>query len=144
MFERIIEKLKDGTEVPTSTNADATTSSQTIAKPNVIRRLFYFDQNSRVYEMGGIKKNSPFHRGYFRPINVIGENAKELICEYGNINKKTEMYITGRMKFKTYTEQEMEDDIYVADNRHILSEKVRTAKADVLRQIENLLVSNGV
>ena len=27
--------LKDGTEVPTSTTADTTTSSQTIAKPNV-------------------------------------------------------------------------------------------------------------
>ena len=40
MFERIIEKLKDGTEVPTSTNADATTLSQTIAKPNVSRSRF--------------------------------------------------------------------------------------------------------
>ena len=32
---------KDGTNVPTSTNADATTSSQTIAKPNVVRRFFF-------------------------------------------------------------------------------------------------------
>ena len=30
---------KDGTEVPASTNAEDLTSSQTIAKPNVVRRL---------------------------------------------------------------------------------------------------------
>ena len=35
MFERIIEKLKAGAEVPTSTNADGLPSSQTIAKPTV-------------------------------------------------------------------------------------------------------------
>ena len=43
MFERIIEKLKDGTEVPTSINADATTSSQTIAKPIVSGRCYQID-----------------------------------------------------------------------------------------------------
>lgn len=113
-------------------------------KPNVIRRLFYFDQNSRVYEMDGVKKSSPFHRGYFRQINIIDETPKELICEYGVVNKKSGMYNWGRGKFKTYTEQEMLDDVYVAENRHILAEKVRTVKADVLRQIESILLENGV
>ena len=36
MFERIIEKLKDGTEVPQSDAVEVPTSSQTIAKPTVI------------------------------------------------------------------------------------------------------------
>lgn len=94
--------------------------------------------------MDGVKKGSPYHRGYFRLINIVGENEKEFICEYGVVNKKSGMYNWGRGKFKTYTEQEMLDDVYVAENRHLLAEKVRTLKADVLRQIENILLANGV
>lgn len=123
-------------------NSEMSTDGGT--KPIVMRRLFYFDQNSRVYEMDGVKKSSPFHRGYFRQINIVGENAKELICEYGTVNKKSGMYNFGRGKFKTYTEQEMLDEVYVLENRYLLAEKVRTVKADVLRQIENLLLANGV
>lgn len=127
-----------------STDVKMQSVSQTIAKPHAIRRLFYADPNSRVYEMNGVKKSSPFHAGYFRPINITGENDKELICEYGTVNKKSGMYSWGRTKFKTFTEQEMLDDIYVAENRHLLSERVRKANADVLRQIEGLLEQNGV
>ena len=120
------------------------TSSPAIGNTTVISRLFYFDQNSRVYEMNGKKSNSPFYRGYFRPIEVIGENDKEFICKYGVINKRSKMYSSGRGKFKTYTEQEMEDEIYVEENRHALSERVRKSNANVLRQIETLLDKNGL
>jgi hypothetical protein len=94
--------------------------------------------------MDGVKKSSPYHRGYFRTINIIGETEKEILCEYGVINKKSGMYSWGRTKLKTYTEQEMLDEIYVAENCHLLAEKTRRATADILRQIENVFLSNGV
>ena len=133
-----------GTAADSSITAQVTTSSQPCTKPHVIHCLFYADPSCRVYEMNGVKKNSPFHAGYFRPINITSENDKEWICEYGTVNKKSGMYSWRRTKFKTFTEQEMLDDIYVAENRHLLSERVRKANADVLRQIEGLLEQNGV
>ena len=103
------------------------------------QNLFYYDPNSRVYEMDGVKKNSPYHRGYFRQIKITCENEKEFTCEYGVVNKKSKMYTCRKAKFKVYTEQEMLDDVYVKENGHKIAERVRSANAFILRQIENLL-----
>lgn len=105
----------------------------------VSSRLYYFDQNRRIYEMNGIKKSSPFHEGYFSPIKVVSENEKEIICEYGTIKKKTMEYHWGRTKYKVYTEEEKNDDVYVNENRHIIAEKVRTLSAEKLRMVEAVL-----
>lgn len=112
-------------------------------KPKVILKLFYFDQNRRVYEMNGVKKDRPYYIVHFKPLNIIGENEKEFICEYGVINKRSRMYSWGNSKFKTYTEREMMDEVYVEENRHILCERVRKSNANVLRQIEKLLLENN-
>ncbi|RZJ99868.1 MAG: hypothetical protein EOO46_21720 [Flavobacterium sp.] len=109
------------------------------AKPPVLRRFFYFDQNRRVYEMNGVKSSRPFHAGYFKEIDVISEDSKQYVCSFGTINKRSMMYSWGRMKYKVYTEQEMLDEVYVAENRHNIAEKVRSAPANVLREIEELL-----
>ena len=111
----------------------------TLQQHNVSSRLYYFDQNRRVYEMNGVKKSSPFHEGYFIPIKVISENEKEIICEYGTIKKKTMEYHWGRSKYKVYTEQEKNDEVYVQGNRHLIAEKVRTLSADKLRMVEAIL-----
>ena len=111
----------------------------TLQQHNVSSRLYYFDQNRRIYEMNGIKKSSPFHEGYFIPIKVISENEKEIVCEYGTIKKKTMEYHWGSTKYKVYTEQEKNDEVYVHENRHLIAEKVRTLSAYKLRMVESIL-----
>ena len=108
----------------------------------VISRLYYFDQNRRIYELNGVKKSSPFHEGYFIPIEVISENEKEIICKYGVVKKKTMEYHFSRSKFKVFTEQQKNDEVYVQENRHLIAEQVKTMSADKLRLVEAVL--NGL
>jgi hypothetical protein len=108
----------------------------------VISRLYYFHQNRRIYELNGVKKSSPFHEGYFIPIEVISENEKEIICKYGVVKKKTMEYHFSRSKFKVFTEQQKNDEVYVQENRHLIAEQVRTLSADKLRMVEAVL--NGL
>ncbi len=108
----------------------------------VISRLYYFDQNRRIYELNGVKKSSPFHEGYFIPIEVISENEKEIICKYGVVKKKTMEYHFSRSKFNVFTEQQKNDEVYVQENRHLIAEQVRTLSADKLRMVEAVL--NGL
>jgi hypothetical protein len=102
-------------------------------------KLFYFDQNRRVYEMNGVRKNSPYHEGYFIPIDIISETDNDIICEYGLVKKNTMEYHFGRSKFKVYTEQQKNDEVYVAENRHILAEAVRSLSAERLRKVDEIL-----
>lgn len=102
-------------------------------------KLFYFDHNHRIYEMNGVKKSAPFQEGYYIPLTIVSETDKEYICQYGKIKKKTMQYHWGRQKFKVYTEQQKDDDVYVQENRHIIAEKVRKLPADKLRLVEELL-----
>ena len=111
----------------------------TLQQHNVSSRLYYFDQNRRIYEMNGVRKSSPYHEGYFIPIKVVSETDKEIICEYGTIKKKTMEYHFWRSKYKVYTEQQKNDDVYVQENRHTIAEKVRTLSADKLRMVEAVL-----
>ncbi len=115
------------------------TQDPALSKTAVSSRLYYFDQNRRVYEMNGVKKSSPFHEGYFIPIKVVSETDKEIICEYGTIKKKTMEYHCGRSKYKVYTEEEKNDEVYVQENRHLIAEKVRTLPAEKLRMVEAVL-----
>jgi len=111
----------------------------TLQQHNVSSRLYYFDQNRRIYEMNGVKKNSPFHEGYFIPIKVVSETDKEIICEYGTIKKKTMEYHLYRSKYKVYTEEEKNDEVYVQEKRYLMAEKVRTLSAEKLRMVEAVL-----
>ena len=114
-------------------------SQPTLQQHNVSSRLYYFDQNRRVYEMNGVKKSSPFHEGYFIPIKVVSETHKEIICEYGTIKKKTMTYYLGRSKYKVYTMEEKNDEVYIQENRYLIAEKVRTLSAEKLRMVEAVL-----
>lgn len=101
--------------------------------------LYYFDQNRRVYEMNDVKKNSPYHEGYFVPIEVVSETDKEIVCKHGVIKKKTMEYCLGRSKFKVFTERQKIDEVYVQENRHKIAEVVRLLSADKLRAVEAVL-----
>lgn len=103
-------------------------------------KLYYYDINSRVYNLNGVKKNSPYEIGYYREINVVSENDNEYICEYGVVKKKDMKYVIGKSKYNTYTESEVTDMVFIAENRHLIAEKVRYIKsAELLRKIEKLI-----
>lgn len=105
-----------------------------------MEKLYYFDINRRIYEIGGVKKNSPYYIGHFRPIEVIEENDKEVICKYGAINKRSMMYKYGRDRYKVYTERQMIDAVYVHENANIIAEKVRYLDAETLRKIDSIIL----
>lgn len=103
-------------------------------------KFYYYDINRRVYELNGVSKSSPFEEGHYIPIKVVSETDKEYVCEYGTINKKSMLYTTSRRpKVKVFTEQEKNDAVYVAENRHFISERVRQLPADVLRKVEEAI-----
>jgi hypothetical protein len=106
--------------------------------------LYYFDPNSRVYEIDGVRQITPSYSGHYRKIQITGEDDKFLITSSGKINKINRMYLRPRWdKVKVLTKEEMLDDVYVQTHRHILAEKVRQLDADVLRKIEAVLKENS-
>lgn len=105
-------------------------------------KFYYFDQNRRVYEMNGVTKSAPFQEGYYILIKVLSETDKEYVCEWGTINKRSMMYSNGRYKTKAFTEKEKTDDVYIAENSHLLAEKVRRLPADVLRKVEEIIINS--
>lgn len=74
-------------------------------------------------------------------MKIIFKTEKEIVCKYGVIKKKTMEFHFGRSKFKVYTEQQKNDEVYVQENRHLFAEKVRTLPADKLRMVEDVLNS---
>lgn len=101
--------------------------------------LYYFDANRRIYELNGVKKTSPFYECFFIPIEVVSENEKEFICKHGMIKKKNMQYSFGKSKFKVFTEDQKNDEVYINENRHIISHKILSISADKLRMIEDLI-----
>ena len=110
-------------------------------KTAVMPCFYHFDVNRRVYEKDGVKTNSPVYEEHFVKIEIVGENNKEYICQFGRtINKKSMLYkIDSSTRKKVFTEQEKEDDIYVSSKVYKLVELVRKSDANTLREVERLL-----
>ena len=108
---------------------------------SVMPCFYHFDVNNRVYEKDGVKTNAPVYERHFIKIGIIEKTKKEYICQFGRtINKRSMLYkIDGSTHKKVYTEQEKEDDIYVNSKSHKLSDLVRKADANTLREIERIL-----
>ena len=105
----------------------------------VLRRKYVHGVGKRKSSIS-IKKSSPFQEGYYIPIEVTSENDKEYVCKHGTINKKSMLYNNGgRNKLKTYTEQEKNEDVYITENRYVISQKIMKASAEVLRKVEEIL-----
>lgn len=111
---------------------------------NTNDKFFVFDYNRRVYEKDGVKSSSPIYREHFREIKVTGETDREYLCSYGTINKRTMRFKWGKETQRVYTEQEMEADVFVNENRHKAAERVRSLSAenaDKLKAIIEILDS---
>ena len=103
--------------------------------------IYYFDDTSRVY---GKDRGAPIYEKHFRPIKIVEENDKEYICDYGVINKRSNLLTLGRgSKVKYYTEQEKNDDVYINNNRYKISQKIMQEKnANILRKIDDIFNHN--
>ena len=88
MFEKIIEKLKAGAEVPASTNADVPTSSQTIAKPNVSRSIFFWFKK----EFGVLTIDECKNLQLTFCHNIYGDSINHLNCRSIWCNSKGKSY----------------------------------------------------
>ena len=110
-------------------------------KTAVMPCFYHFDVNKRVYEKDGVKTNSPIYEEHFVKIQIVEENNKEYVCQFGRtINKKSMLYkIDSSTRKKVFTEQEKEDDIYVSSKVYKLAELVRKSDANTLREVERLL-----
>ena len=98
--------------------------------------LYYRDFNSRVYESDGFKSVSPIYAKYFRKIE-FDENGK---AKYGTLNRKNKEFRVGSNRWQVFTKSEMEDDIYINDNVHLICEAVRSCKnVETLKKIAKIL-----
>jgi hypothetical protein len=107
--------------------------------------IYYFDGNCRIYEIDGVKQNSPVYEKHFRPLTVVGETDKEWLLSRGVINKRSNLLKFDRDNNRRtyYTEQDKLDDIYVHENGYKIARLVDKLKdAKKLKQIENILNTN--
>lgn len=103
-------------------------------------KLYYYNINKRVYEKNGIVKSSPYEEFHYVPIEIVSETDKEFICRFGTINKRSMLYKTNsQTRVRVFTEKEVSDNVYVAENRHLISERIKKLEADKLRKVEELL-----
>jgi hypothetical protein len=107
--------------------------------------IYYFDENYRVYEIDGVRQNSPVYEKHFRPLVVINETSKEWILDWGTINKRSNLLKlrNNNSRITYYTEQDKLDDIYIHENGYKISKTVDRCKdAKKLKLIENILNEN--
>ena len=100
-----------------------------------MEKLYWFDINRRVYnrDANGNAFGGPIYREHFREINIKPND------DWQRIDRKRQ-YVRGKEKYRTYTETEMQDAVYIHDNANKIAERVRQCKdADLLRKIAELL-----
>ena len=101
--------------------------------------VYQFDGNHRIYTKNGVAKSSPYYDEYFRPITILVETETEFRTKHGTITKRSLVYNCGRTKSAIYTEQQKTDMVYVEENAHLISEKVRRLSAEKLRLVEVII-----
>ncbi len=104
--------------------------------------LYRFDENRRVYERGPDGRTSInsklIYRGHFAPITVIGETSRSWICgnEYFQIKRPK----SGRGNSLIFTEDEMEQRIYIKENAHKIVWRVQCLEdANKLKAIAEIV-----
>lgn len=110
--------------------------------------IYRFDVNRRVYRQNaeGRSHGSPIYSEYFRPYVIGAETPKSWIISAGygeplKINKKTMLSHSSRgfSPFQWYTPESMSDDIWRNVHRMPITELMRSASADQLREIGKIL-----
>jgi len=98
-------------------------------------KLFYRDQNHRVYEVDGVRRDHPYEEGYYLPIEFVDGKAK-----YGKLSKDKKTIKFGSNSWKVFTEQEMIDNIYIQNNVYEISRMVLDLRDAVkLKAIKEIL-----
>ena len=101
--------------------------------------IWLYDQNRRVYrpkQPGEIfSSGGPIYREHWRPLVIVAENSRSWITEHGNKCPKK-----GDHFGWCISEKELDDDCFVNDNRHKISDKIRSVNdADLLRAVAKLI-----
>ncbi len=95
------------------------------------RRIYANPEPGRIYSSGG-----PIYREHWEKLPVVGETARSWLVGFGRPNKVPKK---GGMRGFAFTDQEVEDDIFVNANAYKLGEYVgRLADAELLRTIAKL------
>lgn len=107
------------------------------------------DENNRRYRDG---QSGPVYRGYFEPRSVIGETAQSWLLERDlKIDKKTGRLRCPNKNNSWYglsssvwtTESDVEDEIWLGENRNQLAHAVQCCRnARLLRHIMGMIEAN--
>lgn len=99
-------------------------------------RCWTLDSNRRAYrkDESGKPFGSPLHRGYWKEVQIVGETSKSWILSNDKKIKKS-----GDPNF-VFSEEEVEDRIFVGENRIAISNAVRDIyDAETLKAIAKLI-----
>ena len=101
--------------------------------------VWVYDSNIRHYERdeNGKAYGSPIYRESWVKRKVEGETTRSWILEYGYKAPKKPDRIQAQVL--AYDEVELEDKIWKHDNAYKISEKVRSADAETLRKVAEVI-----
>jgi len=104
-----------------------------MAKPEIKigDEYFVYDINKRVYESRG---SAPTFRGHFWSVKIVGETSRSwILSRYDQKVPKADPWAI------LWTPEMIDDGEWKDRNGHKIAERVRSAKADQLRQIAAIL-----
>lgn len=101
--------------------------------------VWIYDENRRTYarDENGKTYGSPIYRESWVKYEITDETSRSWITEYGRKIPKKPNEIESR--YLAFDETELEDRIWVHDNAYKISEKVRSADAETLRKVAEVI-----
>ena len=94
--------------------------------------IWRFDANHRVYKKEGGRSQGPNYRDHWRPMVIASETSRSWITKWGEKCPKK-----GQRWGWALTEGEVDDDVYVHDNRWRIIRRIENIRdAETLRRIE--------
>ena len=102
--------------------------------------IWQFDLNRRIYKpkQPGEKHSygGPIYAEHWRPVEIKSETSRSWVTIHGKAPK------TGPHGGWAFTQNELDDDVWIHDNRHRLSSAVMLCRdIDKLRAVETALMS---
>lgn len=96
--------------------------------------IWMFDSNRRVYDKN--KGGNPIYREHWRPAKITGETSRSWITDrWGQKVLKR-----GPHPGAAFTQEEVDDDVFINDNRYTISDAVRRCRdAATLRAVALLV-----
>lgn len=96
------------------------------------------DENNRVYhDRNGVKQRYPIYREFWQPQEVVSETKQNWVLSSGReVSKSPEKR---PRTIYAFTEQEVEDDVWVNSHRHKLIRELERADASTLKKVAELI-----